>query len=59
MELIKVIEQVNKTAKVYLDREWGEYTIKFYIDGKYQKDADYFTDTLSDAVGTSFYFVNN
>lgn len=50
-----VTTQANgkKTAKIYKDTETGEFCVKFYVDGKYQKDADYFTDDKDDALGTA------
>lgn len=37
-------------AKVYANREWGEFVVKFYVDGAHQTKADYHTigDTPSD-----------
>jgi len=43
----------NKTAKIYKDSDTGEFIVKFYVDGVYQKDADYFTDDREDALGTA------
>jgi hypothetical protein len=43
----------KKTAKVYKDSETGEFVVKFYVDGKYQKDADYHTDDKQDAMDTA------
>lgn len=43
----------KRTAKIYKDSETQEYVVKFYIDGVYQKDADYFTDDKQDALGTA------
>jgi hypothetical protein len=36
----------HREAKVYLDKEWNEYRVKFFQGGKYLRDADY--NTLSD-----------
>ena len=40
-------------AKVYYDSEWQEYVVKFYEGGKYNPEADYFTDDKDDAIGTA------
>ena len=40
-------------AKVYRDAEWQEYRVKFFRDGKYQRDADYHTDDKADAQFTA------
>jgi hypothetical protein len=43
----------KKQAKVYKDTEWGEYRVKFYKDGKHLAKADYHTNEVDDAHGTS------
>lgn len=40
-------------AKVYRDREWQEYRVKFFRDAAYQEGADYHTDDKSDAQFTA------
>lgn len=45
-------------AKVYADREWGEFVVKFYVSGVHQVNADHHTigNTASDkadAYGTA------
>jgi hypothetical protein len=52
----KIISQNNghvRRAYVSKRNEWGEYRVKLYIDGKYQQNADYFTDDKGDAVQTA------
>jgi hypothetical protein len=43
----------GKSAKVYHDREWGEYRVKHFTGNKHHKDADYHTDEKDDAHGTA------
>lgn len=45
--------QDGEKAIVYYNSEDEEYCVKFYKDGEYQKDADYFTDDKDDAIGTA------
>jgi hypothetical protein len=46
--------QTGECAKVYRDSEFAEYVVRFYgADGKLNADADYHTDSLSDAQGTA------
>ena len=41
------------TAKVYYDREWEEYVVKFYYQNKpLGADAHYHTDDKEDAIKT-------
>lgn len=35
-----------------IHRRDGEYLVRFYTNGLHLKDADYFTDSRKDAVGT-------
>jgi len=46
------------TAKVYRDSETNEFVVKFYVDGVYQTEADYFTDDKQDAMDTARSQVN-
>jgi len=46
------IEDGNKKAKIYYDSEWQEYVVQFYIDGRWEAKADYFTPDLEDAKDT-------
>jgi hypothetical protein len=42
------------TAKVYKDREWGEYRVRHYRDGKHiGEDSDSHHDDLKDAQGSA------
>ena len=40
-------------AVIWFDKEDNEYTVKFYKNGEYQSEADYFTDDKDDAFGTA------
>lgn len=40
-------------TKISYNRYLNEYTVKLFIDGEHQKDADYFTDDQEDANGTA------
>ena len=44
-------------AKIYKDDD--EYQVKFFVDGKHQKKADFFTPDLDDAQGTAEYCIND
>ncbi len=54
MRLIHQIQTaIGFSAKVYFDVELSEYIVKFF-DGKHHKqDADYFTESLEDAIETA------
>lgn len=43
--------------KVYRDREWDEYVVKFYVNGQHQTEADYHTDDKNDAMSTAQQFL--
>jgi hypothetical protein len=55
MSLVKTYSSPSKSkeAKVYKDKEWGEFRVKHFIDGQHQAKADYHTDDLDDAHGTA------
>ncbi|UQZ89586.1 hypothetical protein C4J81_10365 [Deltaproteobacteria bacterium Smac51] len=40
------------TLKCFYDRDWQEYQVRAYIDGKCNKEATYFTDDKQDALDT-------
>lgn len=47
------------TAKVYKDRDYGEYRVKFFSpDGQHHKNADYHAETSEDANDTAMGQVN-
>ncbi len=40
-------------ATVFYDFDYEEFVVKFWRDGVYLPDADYFTDDRADAVATA------
>lgn len=51
---IKAVLQFKQhTVKVYYDPEFAEYIVKFWKDGVYLSEADYFTSDADDAMGTA------
>lgn len=60
LRLVKTIKgsNPNKHAKVYKDKDWGEYRVKHYENGKHLEKADAHTDDKEDAMDTANYFVN-
>ena len=55
LRLIKTHTHGPHSAKVYKDKEWGEYRVKFYKNGQYQSKADSHHDDADDAHGTAQY----
>lgn len=55
MSLItKVLTNIDGTfARILLDSDCEEFTVKFYNRGKFLKDANYYTTDESDAKGTA------
>lgn len=51
--LKKTVGMDNNYAKIYWDSDWEEYVVKFYRDGLYKENEDYFTDSLDDAEATA------
>jgi hypothetical protein len=47
-----------KSYKIYKDVDWGEYVVKFFVNGRHLPDADYHTDDKNDAVGTAQIFLD-
>lgn len=48
------IERVQYRARINKRKnENGEYRVKFFDNGVYMPDADYFTDDYKDAIGTA------
>jgi len=43
----------GKTARIFFNKDLGEYTVRFYQNGKHMADADYFTDDKEDARSTA------
>ena len=53
LRLVKTHTNGNRTAKVYKDKDWDEYRVKHYTDGKHHVDADSHHDDVGDAHGTA------
>lgn len=52
-----LFSSVDLVARIYWNRVSQEYVVKFYKDGVYQEEADYFTEDREDAVNTAKHFV--
>lgn len=46
------------TAKVYRDAANDEFVTKFYINGKHNQNADYFSKDKADAIDTAEWHIN-
>lgn len=60
---MKLISVINKSlgyrAKIYDNKDWGEYVVKFYLDNKYLGDGPtYFSDDINDARDTAISVLN-
>lgn len=57
----KIMEktQGNRTTKIHWDSDWKEYRVSLYIDGKHIKEARYFTDDKTDAIGSAKLMLNH
>ncbi len=54
MRLIHKTETINgHQCRVYYAHEWAECVVRFYINGKHMKRADYHTDDRTDAINTA------
>lgn len=53
---IEIVETGRKVS-IYRNSEYDEWVVKFYVNGVYQVDADYFTDKV-DAYMTASNWVN-
>lgn len=63
MRLIDVFTRVcnenhTREARVYYHADWQEYVVRFYINGKHQRKADYHADDKQDALDTADYWTN-
>ena len=58
MRLVHTTRTFNdQFAKVFYDRDWEEYRVKFFKDGIYVGNADYHTNDKDDALDTADYTV--
>ena len=53
IETISLSDLSTDFAVIYKDTEVQEYRVKFFQSGIYAPEADYFTDSLTDAQGTA------
>lgn len=54
------VESGDRCAVVSGSRNaWGDFTVKFYLAGVHQTDADYFTEDRGDALGTAEHWVTS
>jgi hypothetical protein len=53
MKRIHIETLGDKTAKVYLDSDWGEFRVRLYIRGELHAPADYHTSDKADAIATA------
>jgi len=53
MRLIEVFKKGKITLRVLYDREWDEYSVKWYDDGEHDEDKTYYTNDKKDALGTA------
>lgn len=51
--LNRPVNGVQHEARVMFDKDLEEFTTKFYRNDVHQRKADYFTDDLTDALGTA------
>ncbi len=57
MRLVSQHINEGRIAKVYYEHETREYVVKFYADGAWLKEANYFTGDKLDAQQTAEHFV--
>ncbi len=54
---MRLIHTINTAlgfkAQVYFDSQLSEYVCKFYDGKEHNKNSDYFTDSLDDAIETA------
>ena len=55
---LQEIMKGDRKVKIFWDAEWEEYRVKLWVNGKYQKGADYMTDDHEDAIGTARFMVD-
>ena len=51
-------EAGNKSVAVYRDTDWGEFIVRFYVDGEWDEDSDYHTDDKQDAFDTAKHWLS-
>ena len=55
MKFIQTIVNMDngRKARIYHEKEWNQYVVRFYQDGKHLSDADYYCEEKEDAQGTA------
>lgn len=54
LKLRKTIQSGHFTAKVFADKDWNEYRVKFYKDDKHLgEECDAFADDEKEAISTA------
>ena len=43
----------KRTTKIKRDKDWGEWVVELYVNGKHYEPADYHTDDKQDAIDTA------
>jgi hypothetical protein len=52
------IVPTGRKISIFRNSDWGEWVVRFYIDGIHQAQADYHTDVRVDAYDTANKWVN-
>lgn len=47
------LEFKGHVIKILWDSDWEEYIVRFYKDGVYMAESDYYTDDKEDALDTA------
>ena len=58
MRLITKVVKGDHSATIYYNSSLREYVVRFCTNGVHQVDADYFTDSKEDAIGTAEHQIN-
>jgi len=40
-------------GRIYRNAAYGDYQVRFFVDGSHQSEWEYHTDELKDAIGTA------
>lgn len=57
-KIISTMRQGDNGAKIRYNSEYKEYIVQFFINDKWQTNADYYTDNKTDALTTAHAFCN-
>lgn len=53
MRTIQAFGTFERITRVIFNREFEEYVVRVYINGKHYAPADYFTDDKADAISNA------